>query len=103
MMLETSIYFENALRRLVYRNEARISYLLQGHRPERLSMDQMLEYLAKLDVVSQDDFPKIRKCLYLRNKTVHDLAVPNITGAKSFIEVARDFVKKYLGEDFNGR
>jgi hypothetical protein len=102
-ILETSIYFEHALRELVYRNEARISDLLHGRMPERLSMGQMLEYLSKLDIVSQDDVPKIRECLDLRNRTVHDLAEPKITGAKSFIEVARDFVKKYLGEDFNGR
>lgn len=102
-ILETSIYFEHALRELVYRNEARISDLLHGRMPERLSMGQMLEHLSKLDVVSQDDVPKIRECIDLRNRTVHDLAEPKIAGAKSFIEVTRDFVKKYLGEDFNGR
>ena len=102
-ILETSIYFEHALRELVYRNEAKISDLLHGRRPERLSMGQMLEYLSKLDVVSQDDVPKIRECIDLRNRTVHDLAKPKIAGAKSFIEVVRDFVKKYLGEDFNGK
>ena len=102
-ILETSVYFEHALRELVYRNEDRISDLLHGCRPERLSMGQMLEYLSKLNVVSQDDIPKMRECIDLRNRTVHDLAEPKISGAKSFIEVARDFVKKYLGEDFNSR
>lgn len=102
-IVETSIYFEHALRELVYRNEAMVADLLHGRRPERLSMGQMLEHLSKLDVVSQDDVPKIRECIDLRNRTVHDLAEPKIAGAKSFIEVASDFVKKYLGEDFNGR
>lgn len=101
-ILQTSIYFEHALRELVYRNEARIPDLLHGRRPERLSMGQMLDFLSKLDVVSQDDVPKIRECIDLRNRTVHDLAEPKIAGAKSFIEVASDFVKKYLEEDFNG-
>ena len=102
-ILETSIYFEHALRELVYRNEARIFDLLHGRKPERLSMGQMLKYLLKLDVVSQEDVPKIREFIDLRNRTVHDLAKPKIADAKSFIEVVSDFVKKYLGEDFNGR
>jgi hypothetical protein len=102
-IIETSIYFEHALRELIYRNKAIITDLLHGRRPERLSMGQMLKYLSKLDVVSQDDVPKIRECIDLRNRTVHDLAEPNIAGAKSFIEVASDFVQKYLGGDFAGR
>jgi len=68
-----------------------------------LSMGQMLKYLSKLNVILQDDVPKMRECIDLRNRTVHDLAEPKIASAKSFIEVARDFVKKYLGEDFNSR
>lgn len=102
-ILQTSIYFEHALRELVYRNEARIFDILHKHMPERLSMGKMLEYLTKLDVVSQDDVPKIQECIDIRNKTIHNLAEPKITDAKSFIEVARDFAKKYLGEDFNGK
>ena len=102
-ILETSIYFEHALRELFYRNEAKFSDILRGRRPERLSMGEMLEHLSKLDVVSHDDVPKIRECIILRNRTVHDLAEPKLAGAKSFIEVASDFVKKYLGEDFNGK
>jgi hypothetical protein len=67
-IVETGIYFEYALRELVYRNEAGIADLLRGRRPERLSIGQMLDYLSKL-----------------------------------FIEVASEFVEKYLGKDFNGK
>jgi hypothetical protein len=96
----TSIYFEHALRELVYRNEARIADLLHRPRPELLTMGQMLEYLSKLSVISKNDLPKIRKCVDLRNRTVHELAEPKISDAKLFIKVASDFVEKYLGEDF---
>lgn len=102
-IVETSIYFEHVLRELVYRNEARITDLLHGRRPERLSMGQMLDYLSKLGVVSKDDIPNIRECIDLRNRTVHDLTEPKIADAKLFIEVVSDFVEKYLGKDFNGR
>ena len=101
---EASIYFEQALRELIYRNESRIANFLQGRSPERLGMGQMLEYLSKLGVVSKNDVPKIRKCVELRNSAVHyGLAEPSILDAKLFIEVARDFVEKYLGKDFNGK
>ena len=102
-IIETSIYFEHSLRELIYRNEAIVTDLLHGRMPERLSMDQMLKYLSKLDVVSQDDVPKIMECIDLRNRTVHGLVEPKIAGAKSFIELTSDFVQKYLGEYFNGR
>jgi len=100
-IVETSVYFEYALRELVYRNKSQIEDILHGRRPDRLSMGQMLEYLSKLDIISKDDVPKIRECVDLRNRTVHDLAEPKIAGAESFIEVANEFVKEYLGEDFN--
>ncbi len=102
-IVETSIYFEHALRELVYRNEARIANLLRERRPERLSMGQMFDHLSKLGVVSKSDVPKIRECINLRNKTVHELAEPKILDAKLFIEVASEFVEKYLGKDFNGK
>jgi len=102
-IVETSIYFEHALRELIYRNETRIADLLHGRRPKRLSMGQMLDYLSKLGVVSKDDIPNIRECIDLRNRTVHDLTEPKIADAKLFIKVASDFVEKYLGKDFNGR
>jgi hypothetical protein len=102
-IVETSIYFEHALRELVSQNEARIADLLRGGRPERLSMGQMLDHLSKLGVVSKSDFPKIQECVILRNRTVHELAEPKISDAKLFIEVAREFVEKYLGKDFNGK
>ncbi len=102
-IVETSIYFEYALRELAYRNEAIIADLLRGRRPERFSMGQMLNYLSKLGVVSKSDVPKIRECVNLRNKTVHELAEPKIPDAKLFIEVASEFVEKYLGKDFNGK
>jgi hypothetical protein len=90
------------LRKLVYQNNSVIADLLQGRTPERLSMGQMLECLSKVDVVSKDDVPKIQECVALRNRTTHSLAEPTIADAKSFIEVASDFVEKYLGKDFNG-
>ena len=101
-ILKASIYFEQALRKLVYQNNSVIADLLQGRTPERLSMGQMLECLSKVDVVSKDDVPKIQECVALRNRTTHSLAEPTIADAKSFIEVASDFVEKYLGKDFNG-
>ncbi|MCK4347851.1 MAG: SIR2 family protein, partial [Thermoplasmatales archaeon] len=101
---EASIYFEQALREWIYRNESRITNLLQGRSPERLGMGQMLEYLSKLGVVSKKDVPKIRKCVELRHRAVHyGLAEPSISDAKLFIEVASEFVEKYLGKDFNGK
>jgi len=101
---EASIYFEQTLRELIYQNESRIANLLQGRIPERLGMGQMLEYLSKLGVVSKNDVPKIRKCVELRNRAVHyGLAEPSISDAKLFIEVASEFVEKYLGKDFNGK
>jgi len=101
---EASIYFEHALRELIYRNESRIANLLQGRSPERLGMGQMLEYLSKLGVVLKNDVPKIRKCVELRNRAVHyGLAEPSISNAKLFIEVVSEFVEKYLGKDFNGK
>ena len=98
---EASIYLEHALRELVYRNEDKIVYLLQGRTPERLSMGQMFAYLSRLGVVSKNDVPKIRKCVDLRNRVAHstyreDLGEPNISDAELFIEVARGFVEKYL-------
>ena len=67
-------------------------------------MGQMLEYLSKLGVVSKNDAPKILKCVELRNRAVHyGLAEPSISDAKLFIEVASEFVEKYLGKDFNGK
>ena len=101
-ILKASIYLEQALRKLVYQNKSGIADLLQGRKPERLSMGQMLGYLSKLDVVSKDDVPKIQECVDLRNRTAHSLAEPTIADAKSFIEVASDFVEKYLEKDFNG-
>lgn len=101
-ILKASIYFEQALRKLVYQNNSVIADLLQGGTPEHLSMGQMLGYLSKLDVVSKDDVPKIQECVDLRNRTAHSLAEPTIADAKSFIEVASDFVEKYLGKNFNG-
>jgi len=101
---EASIYFEQALRELIYRNESRIANLLQGRSPERLGMGQMLEYLSKLGVVSKNDVAKIWKYVELRNRAVHyGLAEPSISDAKLFIEVASEFVEKYLGKDFNGK
>ena len=101
---EASIYFEQALRELISRNENRIANLLQGRSPERLGMGQMLEYLSKLGVVLKNDVPKIRKCVELRNRAVHyGLAEPSISDAKLFIEVVSEFVEKYLGKDFNGK
>lgn len=93
---ETSVYLEQSLRELVYRNKDKISYLLQGRSPERLMMHEMLEYLSRLGVFSKNDVPKIRKCIALRNKTVHHLSEPTMADAELFIEVARDFVEKYL-------
>jgi len=101
---EASIYFEQALRELIYQNESRIANILRGRSPERLGMGQMLEYLSKLGVVSKNDAPKILKCVELRNRAVHyGLAEPSISDAKLFIEVASEFVEKYLGKDFNGK
>ncbi|PXF59207.1 MAG: hypothetical protein C4B59_11925 [Candidatus Methanogaster sp.] len=100
---ETSVYLEQSLRELVYRNKDKISHLLQGRSPERLVMDKMLEYLSRLGVFSKKDVPKIQKCIALRNKTVHHLAEPTIADAKLFIEVVSYFVQKYLGGDFAGR
>ncbi len=99
-IVETSIYFEHALRELIYRNEDRIADFAYGHRPERLSMGKMLEYLSKLDIISKDDVPKIRECIDIRNRTIHALAEPKIASARTFIVVAKEFVKKYLGKDF---
>jgi len=96
-----SVYLENAMRQLVNLNEARISSLLKGRKPYRLAISQMLEYLSKLGVISKKDAPRIRRCISLRNKAVHGLKEPKITEAKSFIEIVNDFVKKYLGKDFN--
>ena len=101
-ILKASIYLEQALRKLVYQNKSGIADLLQGRKPERLSMGQMLGYLSKLDVISKDDVPKIQECVDLRNRTAHSLAEPTIADAKSFIEVASDFIEKYLEKDFNG-
>lgn len=101
-IVETSIYFEHALRELVSQNEARIADLLRGGRPERLSMGQMLDYLSKLGVFSKSDVPKIQEYVILRNRTVHELAEPKISDAKLFIEVVRELVEKYLEKDFNG-
>lgn len=97
---EASIYLEHALRELVYRNKDKSVYLLQGRSPEHLAMGQMLKYLSRLGVFSKGDVHKIQKCVELRNRTVHTirgaLAEPNISDAELFIEVARDFVEKYL-------
>ena len=101
---EASIYLEQALREFIYRNESRIANILQGRSPKPLGMGGMLEYLSKLGVVSKNDVPKIRKCAELRNRAVHyGLAEPSIPDAKLFIEVASEFVEKYLGKDFKGK
>lgn len=98
-----SVYFEQALRELVYRNRDKVIHLLHGRRPEHLTMGPILGYLSKLGVVSKSDVPKIRECINLRNRSVHELAEPKVADVKLFIEVASDFVEKYLGKDFNGK
>lgn len=97
----TGIYLEHALRELLRRNESRAADLLHAGKTEYLTMGQMLKFLSRLDVISKNDVSKIRECIVLRNKAVHELKEPKIPDAKVFIDVVGDFVKRYLGEDFN--
>jgi hypothetical protein len=95
-----SIYLEHAMRELLRQNEAKMARVVADGRAERLTLARMVDVLSKSDIISRDDALQLRRIVAIRNNAVHALEETSADEARAFVQVARDFSRKYLRTDF---